>query len=143
MFAFKALADKLGSPNIDCRQDGSKLHPRYGRGSYLFNTTVAGIEDATSLLIIGSNPRRESPVLNARIRKRWRMGNFPIEVIGEAADLTYEYKYLGAGTDTMSDLLGKVEDKGGHPMVILGQGALTTAPRSRRSRPRSPRDSAP
>ncbi len=44
MFAFKALADKLGSPNIDCRQDGSKLHPRYGRGSYLFNTTVAGIE---------------------------------------------------------------------------------------------------
>ena len=127
MFAFKALADKLGSPNIDCRQDGSKLHPRYGRGSYLFNTTVAGIEDATSLLIIGSNPRRESPVLNARIRKRWRMGNFPIEVIGEAADLTYEYKYLGAGTDTMSDLLGKVEDKGGRPMVILGQGALTRA----------------
>ncbi len=127
MFAFKALADKLGSPNIDCRQDGSKLHPRYGRGSYLFNTTVAGIEDATSLLIIGSNPRRESPVLNARIRKRWRMGNFPIEVIGEAADLTYEYKYLGAGTDTMSDLLGKVEAKGGRPMVILGQGALTRA----------------
>ena len=127
MFAFKALADKLGSPNIDCRQDGSKLHPRYGRGSYLFNTTVAGIEDATSLLIIGSNPRRERPVLNARIRKRWRMGNFPIEVIGEAADLTYEYKYLGAGTDTMSDLLGRVEAKGGRPMVILGQGALTRA----------------
>ena len=127
MFAFKALADKLGSPNIDCRQDGSKLHPRYGRGSYLFNTTVAGIEKATSLLIIGSNPRRESPVLNARIRKRWRMGNFPIEVIGEAADLTYEYKYLGAGTDTMSDLAGKVEAKGERPMVIVGQGALTRA----------------
>ncbi len=127
MFAFKALADKLGSPNIDCRQDGSKLHPRYGRGSYLFNSTVAGIENATSLLIIGSNPRRESPVLNARIRKRWRMGNFPIEVIGEAADLTYEYKYLGAGTDTLSDLAGKVEAKGERPMVILGQGALTRA----------------
>ncbi len=127
MFAFKALADRLGSSNLDCRQDGSKLHPRYGRGSYLFNSTVAGIETATSLLIIGSNPRRESPVLNARIRKRWRMGNFPIEVIGEPADLTYDYKYLGAGTDTMSDLAGKVEAKGERPLVILGQGALTRA----------------
>ena len=125
MFAFKALADGLGSPNLDCRQDGSKLHPRHGRGSYLFNATVAGIERATSLLIIGANPRRESPVLNARIRKRWRMGDFPIQVIGEHADLTYAYDYLGAGTDTLKDLASKAEKLGDRPMVIVGQGALS------------------
>lgn len=127
LFAFKALADRLGSPNLDCRQDGSKLHPRYGRGSYLFNATVAGIEKATSLLIIGSNPRRESPVLNARIRKRWRRGSFPISVIGERADLTYDYEYLGAGTDTLARLADAVELGGERPMVILGQGVLARA----------------
>ena len=127
MFAFKALADKLGSPNVDCRQDGTALHPKHGRGSYLFNATVSGIERATSLLIIGSNPRRESPVLNARIRKRWRMGGFPIQVIGERADLTYDYDYLGAGTDTLKDLAGKAERLGERPMVIVGQGALARA----------------
>jgi len=127
LFAFKALADRLGSPNLDCRQDGSKLHPRYGRGSYLFNATVAGIEKATSLLIIGSNPRRECPVLNARIRKRWRRGGFPISVIGERADLTYDYEYLGAGTDTLARLADAVELGGERPMVILGQGVLARA----------------
>ena len=125
MFAFKVLADKVGSPNLDCRQDGAKLHPRHGRGSYLFNATVAGIEQATSLLIIGSNPRRESPVLNARIRKRWRMGDFPIQMIGERSDLTYDYEYLGAGTETLKELAGKAEKLGDRPMVIVGQGALT------------------
>ena len=127
LFAFKALADKLGSPNLDCRQDGTALHPKHGRGSYLFNATVSGIERATSLLIIGSNPRRESPVLNARIRKRWRMGGFPIQVIGERADFTYDYDYLGAGTDTLKELAGKAERLGERPMVIVGQGALARA----------------
>jgi NADH-quinone oxidoreductase subunit G len=125
MFAFKALADGLGSPNLDCRQDGSQLHPRYGRGSYLFNATVPGIESATSLLVIGANPRRESPVLNARIRKRFLKGGFPVQVIGERADLTYAYEYLGAGPDTLRDLAGKVEKAGERPMVIVGQGAVS------------------
>ena len=124
MFALKRLARALGTPNIDCRQDGSKLHPSYGRGSYLFNATIAGIEAADSLLIIGSNPRKESPVLNARIRKRWRAGNFPIELIGQQVDLTYPYKYLGAGPETLSDMLGRAEPRGEKPLVIVGQGAL-------------------
>ncbi|HEX4766335.1 MAG TPA: NADH-quinone oxidoreductase subunit NuoG [Lichenihabitans sp.] len=124
MYALKLLMGTLGTPNIDCRQDGSKLHPRFGRASYLFNATVAGIEAADSLLIVGSNPRRESPVLNARIRKRWRAGNFPIEVIGEQADLTYDYKYLGAGPETLGDYAGRAEPRGDKPLVILGQGAL-------------------
>ena len=63
--------------------------------------TIAGIEKADALLIVGSNPRREAAVLNARIRKRWRAGNFPIGLIGEKADLTYPYDYLGAGPETL------------------------------------------
>ncbi|WP_131116949.1 NADH-quinone oxidoreductase subunit NuoG [Lichenihabitans psoromatis] len=125
MFALKQLMAKLGSTTIDCRQDGTKLHPKFGRASYLFNPTVAGIEDATSLLIIGSNPRRESPVLNARIRKRWLKGNFPIEVIGERADLTYPYQYLGAGIETLGDVGKSTTLRGDRPMVLIGQGALT------------------
>ena len=66
--------DALGSPNIDCRQDGAALDPSLGRASYLFNPTVAGIEQTDVMLVVGSNPRLESPVLNARIRKRWRQG---------------------------------------------------------------------
>ena len=125
MFALKTLMTKLGSPNIDCRQDGTKLHPRFGRASYLFNATVAGIERATSLLIVGSNPRRESPVLNARIRKRWLKGNFPIELIGEHVDLTYPYKYLGAGPETLAEVANNATALGDNPMVLVGQGALT------------------
>ena len=100
----KSLMASLGSPNLDCRQDGAKLDPAMGRASYLFNPTVEGIEQADALLIVGSNPRRESPVLNARIRKRWLKGDFPIGVIGEHADLTYPTTYLGAGPDTLGDL---------------------------------------
>ncbi len=129
MFALKLLMEKLGSPNIDCRQDGATLDPNLGRASYIFNATIAGIEQADALLIIGSNPRREAPVLNARIRKRWRAGNFPIGLIGEAVDLTYPYKYLGAGPESLSDIaegkgFGEDFGKAAKPLVIIGQGAL-------------------
>ena len=126
MFALRTLMTSIGTPNLDCRQDGAKLDPAWGRASYTFGA-VEEIEQAGGLLIVGSNPRRESPVLNARIRKRWLKGNFPIGVIGERHDLTYPYTYLGAGPDTLGDLpkdfaeaFGKLEK----PMVIVGQGAL-------------------
>src|SRR5438876_2375301 len=97
MFALKDLMTRLGVGNLDCRQDGTALDPRWGRATYLFNAGIAGIERADALLIVGSNPRKEAAVLNARIRKRWRMGRFPIALVGEQADLTYPYDYLGAG----------------------------------------------
>src|SRR5690606_16382367 len=56
--AVKELMGKLGSPHIDCRQDGTKLDPVLGRASYLFNATIAGIEEADGLIIIGANPRK-------------------------------------------------------------------------------------
>ncbi|NVK33551.1 MAG: NADH-quinone oxidoreductase subunit G, partial [Rhodobacteraceae bacterium] len=130
MFALKQLMTSLGSTNIDCRQDGAALDPAKGRASYIFNATIQGIEDADAVLIIGSNPRLEAPVLNARIRKRWRSGDLKVGVIGEAADLTYETTYLGAGTDTLADLASgqngffDVLKKAEKPLIIIGQGAL-------------------
>jgi NADH-quinone oxidoreductase subunit G len=136
MFALKELMGKLGSPNIDCRQDGVALDPANGRASYLFNATVAGIEKADALLIVGSNPRKEAPVLNARIRKRWRAGKFPIGLIGEKADLTYAYDYLGAGADTLADVaagkgaFAEAFRKAERPLLIVGAQVAAQAARA-------------
>ena len=124
MFALQSLMKALGSPNLDCRQDGTKLDPKFGRASYLFNATIAGIEEADGLMIIGANPRKEAPVLNARIRKRWRAGNFKIGVIGEKADLTYDYAYLGAGPDSLAQFADHAPAKLEKQIWLIGQGAL-------------------
>ncbi len=128
MFALKDLTTRLGSANIDARQDGAAFDPAWGRASYLFNSTIAGIERADALLIVGCNPRREAAVLNARIRKRWRAGNFPVALIGEKADLTYTYDYLGAGAETLAALgktkFGETLKAAANPLIILGAGAL-------------------
>src|SRR5476649_2150122 len=128
MFALKDLIGRLGSANIDARQDGAAFDPAWGRASYLFNATIAGIERADALLIVGSNPRREAAVLNARIRKRWRAGNFPIGLIGEKADLTYTYDYLGAGAESLAGLAkSKFADAlkaATNPLIIVGAGAF-------------------
>jgi NADH-quinone oxidoreductase subunit G len=131
MFALKDLMTRLGVKNIDCRQDGSPLLPTWGRATYTFNATVAGIENADALLIVGANPRHESAVLNARIRKRWRAGQFPIGLIGEKGDLTYAYDYLGAGPDTLAELasgrhpFAERLKQAQHPIILVGQGALS------------------
>jgi NADH-quinone oxidoreductase subunit G len=125
MFALKGLVEALGSRNMDCRQDGTKLHPQFGRASYLFNTTIAGIEEADALLIVGANPRKEAPVLNARIRKRWRAGNFMIGLIGEKVDLTYDVTHFGAGPESIAEFLSKAPKDIAKPMIIVGQAALT------------------
>ncbi|WP_321341144.1 NADH-quinone oxidoreductase subunit NuoG [Breoghania sp.] len=130
MFALKQLLASLGSANMDCRQDGAALDPAFGRASYIFNSTVEGIEDADAILIVGCNPRKEAPVLNARIRKRWRRGGVKVGVVGDKADLTYDYDYLGAGPATLGDLVSgdnafaEVLTKAERPLIILGQGAL-------------------
>jgi NADH-quinone oxidoreductase subunit G len=132
VFALKNLMAALGSPNLDCRQDGAALDPT-ARASYLFNTTIAGIEQADALLIIGSNPRTEAPILNARIRKRFLRGGFPIGVIGSATELTYNVEHLGDTADVVTQIAN-----GSHPfaatlknakkpMLIVGQAALTRA----------------
>jgi NADH-quinone oxidoreductase subunit G len=128
MFALKDLLAKFGSVN-HAVQSGDAFDPKAGRASYLFNPTIAGIEQADALLIVGSNPRREAAVLNARIRKRWRTGQLKIGVIGDKADLTYSYEHIGAGTDSLGDLAAGKHSfadvlKGAkHPIVLVGAGA--------------------
>ncbi|MEN0087166.1 MAG: NADH-quinone oxidoreductase subunit NuoG [Pseudomonadota bacterium] len=130
MFALKGMMDDLGSTNYDCRQDGTALDPSWGRGSYIFNTTIEGIEDADAILIIGSNPRFEASILNTRIRKNWRASGLPIAVIGEQADMRFDYQYLGAGPDTLKEVVAgtnkfaSVLKKAKRPLIIVGQGAL-------------------
>jgi len=131
MFALKELLGRLGSKNMDCRQDGMAVDPAAGRATYLFNATIAGIDKADAILIVGSNPRREAAVLNARIRKRWRAAPLAIGVIGERVDLTYPYQYLGAGPETLAELaagrgdFAEVLKNAKTPMVIVGAGALS------------------
>ncbi|MGD9921061.1 MAG: NADH-quinone oxidoreductase subunit NuoG [Pseudorhodoplanes sp.] len=131
MYALKDLMLRLGSKNIDARQRGSMIDPRWGRAAYLFNATIPGIEQADALLIVGSNPRKEAAIINARIRKRWRMGHFPISLIGERVDLTYPYHHIGAGPESLAalaegkgdyaDILYKAE----RPLVLVGASIFT------------------
>jgi NADH-quinone oxidoreductase subunit G len=130
MFAFKDLLGQYGSANLAV-QGGDAFDPKLGRAGYIFNPTIAGIEQADALLIIGSNPRREAAVLNARIRKRWRTGQLKVGVIGPKADLTYDYDYLGAGTDTLTGLANgkhsftEVLKAAKNPIVLVGAGSLS------------------
>jgi NADH-quinone oxidoreductase subunit G len=129
MFALKELLAKCGSTNLAV-QGGDAFDPKAGRASYIFNPTIAGIEQADALLIVGSNPRKEAAVFNARIRKRWRTGQLKVGVIGAKADLTYTYDYIGAGTDSLSDLAAGKHSfadvlKGAKkPIVLVGAGGL-------------------
>jgi NADH-quinone oxidoreductase subunit G len=129
MVALKDLMAALGSPNIDCRQDGARLGGG-PRGSYLFNAGVHGIDQADAILLVGSNPRWESPVLNARIRKRYLSGHCTVASIGPAVDLTYPVERLGAGPATLRDLAeGKLAfaeklKAAKNPLIIVGMGAL-------------------
>jgi NADH-quinone oxidoreductase subunit G len=129
MFALKDLLTQYSSVNLAV-QGGDAFDAKAGRASYIFNPTIAGIEQADALLIIGSNPRKEAAILNARIRKRWRTGQLRIGVIGAKAALTYDYDYLGAGTDSLSELaagkhsFAKVLKGAKNPIVLVGAGAL-------------------
>jgi NADH-quinone oxidoreductase subunit G len=128
MFALKELLAKFGSANL-ATQNGDGFDPKTGRASYIFNPTIAGIEQADALLIVGSNPRREAAILNARIRKRWRSGQLKIGVIGDKADLTYTYDHIGAGTDSLGDLaagkhsFAEVLKGAKNPLLLVGAGA--------------------
>ena len=117
----------LGSANTDCRQDGTALGtgPREG---WLFNTGLQGLESADSILLVGVNPRTEAPLLNQRIRKAWLAGKTRVGVIGEQADLTYDYDLVGRGTKTLAKLPKAAVDalsNAERPAIVVGAGALT------------------
>lgn len=125
-FSLKQLMESLGG-NVECRTDGARL-PAGNRGAYVGNATIADIDNAKRILLIGTNPRDEAPVLNARIRKAWAHGA-QVALIGEAVDLTYDYHHHGADRAALSELVkGDFQSSQGTPgIVIVGQGALTEA----------------
>ncbi|WP_426043521.1 NADH-quinone oxidoreductase subunit NuoG [Caulobacter sp. DWR3-1-2] len=128
--ATKDLFTALGVKNLDARQDGLTLG-NGPRESWLFNSTIAGIENADVILLVGANPKVEAPVLNTRLRKQWIAGKLRVGVIGERGDQTYDYDYLGAGSQTLSGLADSQSDfvaalkNAQRPAIIIGQGALT------------------
>src|SRR5271169_1665352 len=130
MFALKELFSGLGASSLDCRQDGARLDARC-RAAYLFNTTIAGIESADACLLVGTNPRWEAPLVNARLRKRYLQGNFPVAAVGPALDLTFPVEMLGQGGETLSALARREHPwlarlrEANYPMLVLGQGALS------------------
>jgi NADH-quinone oxidoreductase subunit G len=132
MKALKDLSASLGIQNIDCRQDGSVLGGGM-RQSYLFNTTIAGVEDADAILLIGTNPRHEAPLVNTRIRKAWLSGGTEIGVIGEAADLTYDFEHVGSSAADIAKFakarkgFAKTFKDAKNPIVIVGANACVGA----------------
>jgi NADH-quinone oxidoreductase subunit G len=129
MFALKECLTGLGATSLDCRQDGAKLDPQC-RAGYLFNTTIAGIEKADACLLVGTNPRWEAPLVNARLRKRYLQGGFRAAAIGPALDLTFPLEMLGNDGDTLNALTAgehpwaAVLRNAKNPMIVVGQGAL-------------------
>ncbi len=130
-FALKMLFESLGSTNLDCRPEGNRLDASAGRAGYLFNTTIAGIDEADAILLIGTNTRTEAAVLNARIRRGVYDGQKQVGLVGARVDLTYEYEYLGDGPRILAEMLeGSVPFAGtlrtaSRPMLVIGEGALS------------------
>ena len=129
MLALRDLMATLGSPNLDCRQDGAALDPAC-RAGWLFKSTIAGIDKADAILLVGTNPRWEAPIVNARLRKRYLAGGVRIASLGPAVDLTYKVESLGNSPAILSEIAAGAHSFAGvlreakAPMLILGMGAL-------------------
>ncbi|WP_185802846.1 NADH-quinone oxidoreductase subunit NuoG [Pontivivens nitratireducens] len=124
MFALKQLVEGLGGA-VECRTDGAKL-PAGNRSGYAGTARIEDLDEAEKVLLIGTNPRIEAPVLNARIRKAWLRGA-QIALVGEAADLTYDYHHAGDTTAALTKMIDEGvtdEEKGKPSVVVIGQGAL-------------------
>ena len=125
-FALKQLITGLGG-NVECRVDNARL-PAGNRSGYVGTATIEDIDSAKFIQLIGTNPRDEAPVLNARIRRAWANGAL-VGLVGEAVDLTYDYAHVGTDRAALAGLLGKKHDAvlDAPSIVIVGQGALREA----------------
>jgi NADH-quinone oxidoreductase subunit G len=120
--------------NLDCRQDGAKIGApgqKLARQTYLFNSTILGVEAADAILLVGANPRWDAPVLNARIRKAWLASGLKVAVVGPQVDFTYPVRQLGTEIAVLEQIadgshdFAKVLIDAKRPMIVLGSGALT------------------
>ncbi|MCG7519111.1 NADH-quinone oxidoreductase subunit NuoG [Ruegeria sp. Ofav3-42] len=127
VYALKQMIEGQGGV-VECRTDGAKL-PSSNRGAYAGTAAIEDIDTAERILLIGTNPRDEAPVLNARIRRTWAHGA-EVALVGPRVDLTYEYHHVGddrAALQNVIDMGGDDEIKGKASLVIVGQGALQEA----------------
>lgn len=128
IMALKDLMVSIGSPNLECRNDGAKFDVSEPVG-YTFNSGIAGIEDADAILLIGTNPRWEAAILNSRIYRNWKNNNTKIAVVGPKIDLNYHYEHLGNSADILQDVLdgdhhfSEILKNAKKPALILGVGA--------------------
>ncbi|CAL4867613.1 NADH-quinone oxidoreductase chain 3 [Asticcacaulis sp. MM231] len=134
MKATKDLFYSLGVTNLDCRQEGAKVGPvtqSTPREAWLFNTGIAGLEEADAILLIGTDLRHEASLINARIRKSWLKGTVQVALIGEANDLTYDYAHVGVGTKALKDLkkhaFRDVLKNAKKPAILVGSNAISGA----------------
>jgi NADH-quinone oxidoreductase subunit G len=124
MMAVKDLMEKLGCDNIDCRPKDMEIDASK-HCSYLFNSTFEGVEKADALLIVGADIRKEASVLNSRIRKRFADGRYPVALVGQKTDMTFDYEFLGENSGVLEDILSekcsfsKVLKKAKNPLIIM------------------------
>ena len=130
IYSFKLFFEKcLGSANFECRQDKIYINPS-DRINYIFNSTIKGIEKSDLILLIGTNPRHEATMLNARIRKAYVKNKVKIYSVGNPGDLTYPFKYIGSKTSIIKDIVSGNHElsnkikKSKNPIIILGESVL-------------------
>jgi len=131
IYSFKNFFEKcLDSKNFECRQEKIYINPNE-RINYIFNSTINGIEDSDFILLIGTNPRLEATILNARIRKSYLKNKTKIFSIGDPGDLTYPYEIIGSRVSDIKNIISGTHEiskkikKAKKPMIILGESALS------------------
>lgn len=134
LVAAKDLANRLGSENLALDQPQGSLPVAHGidvRSNYAFNSKITGVEEADVILLVGTNPRHEAAVLNARIRKQWLRSDLEVGVIGEDFKSTFEYENIGSNANDLKSALngafGKKLAGAKKPMIIVGSSAVEHA----------------
>jgi len=129
IYSFKSFFNSIGSNNIECRQDRIYINPEE-RINYIFNSSIKGIESSDLILLVGSNPRLEASILNARIRKAYLKNNVKIYSIGDPGDLTYPYEIIGSNSSVVKSIFAESHEitekikKSKKPIIIIGESAL-------------------
>jgi NADH dehydrogenase (ubiquinone) Fe-S protein 1 len=128
--AFKDLLNRLNCDNLDVRSNAPHLNADL-RSSYLMNSQVMGIDDTDLLIMVGTNPKTENPVLNARIRKAIMVNGLEVAVIGPANNFAYNYRHLGNTLNTLKELADGTHPYSEKlanaqlPMIMVGSETLT------------------
>ena len=127
--AFKKFFNVLKSSNLEFREKKYYINSSE-KSNYIFNSSIKGIEESDLILLIGTNPRHEATILNARIRKTFVQKNVQIYSIGNPGDLTYDYKIIGNKTDDIKKIINNESDyskkllSAKKPIIIIGESAL-------------------